>query len=123
VLEGMQGDMVVDETAGRIAEINGTLFKDVDFGWGILGRLDKGGRFIIKQQQVGEGKWEQTEETLHFNGKVLMLKSLTIWSTETMTDFRPVPTNVTTAQALQLLQKGDEVVAENGSAEKSSNKK
>jgi hypothetical protein len=114
VLEGMQGDMVVDNTAHRIAEINGTLFKDVDFGWGILGRLNKGGRFIIKQQEVGEGKWEQTEETLQFNGKVLMVKALTIWSTETMTDFRPVPANVTTAQALQLLQKSDEVVAENG---------
>jgi hypothetical protein len=120
----MQGDMVVDETASRIAEINGTLFKDVDFGWGILGRLDKGGRFIIKQSEVGDGKWEQTEETLQFNGKVLMLKPLNIWSTETLTDFRPVPTNVTTAQALQLLQKGDEVVAENGgAAEKGNNKK
>jgi hypothetical protein len=124
VLEGMQGDIVVDETASRIAEINGTLFKDVDFGWGILGRLDKGGRFIIKQSEVGDGKWEQTEETLQFNGKVLMLKPLNIWSTETLTDFRPVPTNVTTAQALQLLQKGDEVVAENGgAAEKGNNKK
>lgn len=123
VLEGMQGDMVVDETASRIAEINGTLFKDVDFGWGILGRLDKGGRFIIKQQEVGEGKWEQTEETLQFNGKILMMKSLTIWSTETMTDFRPIPTNVTTAQALQLLQKSDEVVAANGGTAETSNKK
>lgn len=118
VLEGMQGEMVVDQTASRIAEINGELFKDVDFGWGILGRLYKGGRFIIKQMEVGQGKWAQTEETLQFNGKVLMVKSLTIWSTETMTDFRPVPTNVSTAQALQFLQKADDVVAENGGGEK-----
>lgn len=116
VLEGMQGDMVIDNTAGRIAEINGELFKDVDFGWGILGRLFKGGKFIIHQAEVGQGKWEETQERLQFNGKVLMVKALTIDSNETMTDFRPVPSNITTAQALQLLQNPDEVVASNAEA-------
>ncbi len=114
VLEGMEGDMVVDQTAMRIAEINGTLFTDVDFGWGILGRLFKGGKFIVHQADVGEGKWEETQETLQFSGRILIFKSLSIWSTETMTDFRPVPSNLTTAQALHLLQNPDEVVAQNG---------
>ena len=41
---GMQGDMLIDPKAARIAKIDGTLFKDVDFGWGILGRLYKGGQ-------------------------------------------------------------------------------
>lgn len=120
VLEGMDGNMVIDQTAGRIAEINGELFKDVDFGWGILGRLFKGGKFIIHQAEVGQGKWEETQERLQFNGKILMVKSLTIDSNETMSDFRPVPSNITTAQALQLLQNPDEVVAQNaeGSAGK-----
>jgi len=114
VLEGMQGNMLIDKTAGRIAEINGELFKDVDFGWGILGRLFKGGKFIIHQADVGQGKWEETQERLQFSGKILMVKTLTIDSNETMADFRPVPSNVTTAQALQLLQNPDEVVASNG---------
>jgi hypothetical protein len=113
VLEGMDGNMIIDQTAGRVAEINGELFKDVDFGWGILGRLFKGGKFIIHQADVG-GKWQETQERLQFNGKVLMVKNLTIDSNETMTDFRPVPSNITTAQALQMLQKPDEVVAQNG---------
>jgi hypothetical protein len=118
VLEGMQGDMVIDKTAMRLAEINGELFKDVDFGWGILGKLNQGGKFIIHQADVGNGHWEMTLETLQFNGKILMVKPLRIWSTETMTDFRPVPRNVTTAQALDLLQKSTDVVSENGGATK-----
>lgn len=112
VLEGMEGNMVIDQTAARLSEINGELFKDVDFGWGILGRLFKGGKFIIHQADVG-GKWEETQERLQFNGKVLMVKNLTIDSNETMSDFRPVPSNITTAQALQLLRNPDEVVAQN----------
>lgn len=122
VFEGMQGDMSIDKKAQRVAEINGVLFKDVNFGWGILGKLDKGGKFIIKQADVGNGHWEMIEETLQFNGKVLMFKPLTIWSTETMTDFRPVPPKVTTAQALELLQKSTEVIAENGGGVKEQHK-
>jgi hypothetical protein len=113
VYVGMQGDLFIDKNAMRIAKIDGTLFRDVDFGWGILGRLYKGGRFIIEQRDVG-GRWETVRETLQFNGRILLLKSLTIDSTETATDFRPVPGNLTTTQALDLLRKSTDTVAENG---------
>jgi len=113
VYQGMEGDMIIDAGAKRIALIDGTLFRDVDFGWGILGKLYKGGKFRIAQRDVGDGHWEEVEETLHFYGKILLVKSLTIWSTETMTDFRPVPSNLTTAQALGLLHNAD-VMAEDG---------
>ena len=113
VYQGMEGDMIIDRTAMRIAKIDGTLFKDVDFGWGILGKLYKGGKFRIVQRDVGGGHWEEVEETLNFYGKILMVKSLTIWSSETMTDFRPISSDLTTAQALDLLHKSADVVAEN----------
>lgn len=113
VYQGMEGDMIIDTHAMRIAKIDGTLFKDVDFGWGILGKLYKGGKFRIVQRDVGGGHWEEVEETLQFYGKILMVKSLTIWSTETMTDFRPIPSNLTTAQALDLLHKSADMVAQN----------
>ncbi len=118
---GMNGDMIIDRDAMRIARIDGTLFKDVNFGWGILGRLYKGGRFIIVQRDVGGGDWEEVEETLQFTGRILLVKTLTIWSTETMTDFRPVPDNLTTAQALDLLQKSVELAEENGGVNEAQN--
>ncbi len=111
---GMKGDVLVDAKALRIAKLDGTLFRDVNFGWGILGKLYKGGRFVIEQKDLGGGRWELTRELLQFNGKILLIKSLTIWSTETASDFRPVPSKLTTAQALNLLYKGNEVVAQNG---------
>jgi hypothetical protein len=114
VYQGMEGELIIDRNAMRIAKIDGTLFKDVDFGWGILGRLYKGGKFLIVQRDVGGGDWEEVEETLRFNGKVLMLKPLTIWSTETMTEFRPMSADITTAQALDLLHKSNDILAENG---------
>jgi hypothetical protein len=121
VYQGMQGDMLIDHKAMRIAKIDGTLFKDVEFGWGILGRLYKGGKFYIEQRDVGNGRWETVRETLEFYGKVLMIKPLTIYSTETATDFRPVPADLTVAQALDLLHKSDQTVAQNGSSTKEGN--
>lgn len=91
VFTGMDGDMVVDETAQRIAKIDGTLFKDVSFGWGILGRLYKGGRFVVEQSEVTPSHWETTRMILHFEGKAIFFKSIHVDDNETAWDFQPVP--------------------------------
>ncbi len=111
---GMEGDMYIDTRVKRLVKMDGTLFKEVNFGWGILGKLDKGGKFIIEQADIGDGVWNTVSQTLNFTGKILMVKPLVIHSRETMSDFRPVPSQLTTAQALNLLEKGDEVSAQNG---------
>lgn len=113
VLRGMKGHLLIDERASRIARIDGTLVKDVGFGWGILGRLNHGGRFLVEQAQVGPGDWRITSLHLSFTGKILIFKSLNIHSTETYFDFRPVPADLTFAQGLDLLKRHDPVLAEN----------
>ncbi len=113
VYTGMEGTMVIDIAAGRIARIDGTLFRDVNFGWGILGKLDKGGKFIVEQGEVVAGHWEPTRMVLNFTGKVLIFKSLKIKSIDTTTDYRRVPDDLTVAQALNMLKKAEGMVAEN----------
>jgi hypothetical protein len=90
VFEGMQGDMVVDATETQLAKIDGTLFKDVTIGWGILGRLDKGGRFVVEQQEVYKDHWDQTRMILDFTGKALIFKTVKIKEDSTAWDFKPV---------------------------------
>ncbi len=113
VLTGMQGYLLVDATRRRIAAIDGTLFKEVGFGWGILGHLDRGGRFVVHQKEVGDNVWEFSSLNLSFTGKVLLFKSLNIKSTEVFSGFKPVPPDLTFAQALEMLKKEESVVAEN----------
>lgn len=105
VLTGMQGYLLIDATEKRLAEINATLVKEVGFGWGILGHLDRGGRFLVEQADVGGHNWEITHMELSFTGKILLLKKLSIQSTDTFTDFRPVPSDLTFAQGVELLKK------------------
>jgi hypothetical protein len=104
VLTGMQGYVLLDATRYRIAKIDGTLFKEVGFGWGILGHLDRGGRFLVQQQEVGDNLWEISSMALSFTGKILLFKSLSISSTEIFTGFKRVPSDLTFAQALELLK-------------------
>jgi len=105
VLTAMQGYVLVDAVHYRIASIDGTLFNEVGFGWGILGHLDRGGRFLVQQQDVGDNLWEISGMTLHFTGKILLFKNLSIISTEIFSGFKQVPNDLTFAQALELLKK------------------
>jgi hypothetical protein len=105
ILSGMQGYILVDPVHHRIASVDGTLFKEVGFGWGILGHLDPGGRFFVQQQQVDDNVWEISSMTLNFTGKILMFKSLNINSTEVFSGFKRVPSDISFAQALELLKK------------------
>ena len=113
VLTGMQGNLLVDGNTRRIARIDGTLFKEVSFGWGILGHLDKGGHFLVEQGDVGDGSWDMQRMGLTFTGKILLFKRLDIRSTETFSDFRSIPTGLTFAQGVDLLKKQQATLAEN----------
>ena len=111
VLQGMEGDLVVDSTAMRLAKIDGTMTKDVSIGWGIIGHLDKGGRFVVEQKKVDQGDWEVTYMMLNFTGKALIFKTIRINEVDTSSDFRKVP-KMSVAQAIDFLKKAD---TENGS--------
>jgi hypothetical protein len=117
VLTGMQGYLLVDANKRRIARIDGTLFKEVSFGWGILGHLDKGGHFLVEQGDVGDGSWDMQRMGLTFTGKLLLFKRLDIRSTESFSDFRSVPNGLTFAQGVDLLKKQQATLAENQHSE------
>lgn len=116
VLTGMRGTILVDALHHRIASIDGTLFKQVGFGWGILGHLDKGGHFVVHQQDVND-VWEISCMTVKFTGKILLLKSLNIDSTEVFSDFKRIGNKLTFAEAVELLKKEEAALAENVSSE------
>lgn len=123
VLGGMQGYLILDATARRLARIDGTLFRDVSFGWGIVGHLDKGGHFRVQQADVDDGSWEITGISLKMTGKILMFKGLNVVSDETFSDFHRVPADLTFAKGVDLLKSEEQKTAHNQSSEASEAKK
>ena len=103
VYHGMAGELWIDCAEKRMAKLDAHLIADVDFGWGIFGRLYKGGTILVEQQDVGEAHWETTHLKLRLTGKILMVKSLNIQSTEDGSDYKPVSNAMTYQDAVRLL--------------------
>jgi hypothetical protein len=114
VLQGMHGDLLIDASVKRFARVDGTLFRDVTFGWGIIGHLDKGGRFRVQQADVGDGTWEITHMSLKMTGKFLMFKSINLDWDEVYSDFQRVPANLTFAKGVEMLKSAEEKLAQSG---------
>ncbi len=103
VLEGMQGYLLIDPAVRRLARIDGTLYRDVSFGWGMIGHLDRGGHFVVQQADVGDGSWEITAMSLSITGKILLFKRISMVSDETFSDFRRMPEDISFARGIELL--------------------
>jgi hypothetical protein len=106
VLAGMEGFLLIDTKTRRLATIDGTLFREVSFGWGILGHLDQGGHFVVKQADLGlgDGSWGITEIKLNITGKILLIKGLSFVSDDVLSDFRKMPDHLTFAQGVEMLK-------------------
>ena len=103
VYHGMEGELWIDQGQERIVKLDAHLIADVNFGWGILGKLYKGGSLTIEQQDVGHHHWEATLLKLNLTGVALMLKPLSFQTTENSTDFQPVPVNMGYQDAIHML--------------------
>jgi len=106
VYTGMAGELWLNVPQQRLRKIDAHLFHDVDFGWGILGRLYKGGGFMVQQEEVDGSHWDTTVMKLDLTGKAMMFKSLVYNEQEYESDFRRLPDHLSLAQGLDILKKG-----------------
>ena len=89
VLGIMTGEMIVARNGNRIRTLRGTLSDDVRIGFGILGKLSKGGTFDVERRQIAPGHWQIDETHVHIGGHALFFKSIGTQEDETKTEFRP----------------------------------
>ncbi|MFZ1141587.1 MAG: hypothetical protein WCA27_18715 [Candidatus Sulfotelmatobacter sp.] len=112
VFHGMEGEMTVDTKQERLAALNGHLMEDVKFGGGLLGHLDRGGKFEVRQTEVAPGHWEMTALKVNMKGKALLFKTIGVQETENHGDFHRLPDDLTLAEAAGILNR-QIVVADN----------
>jgi hypothetical protein len=106
VFAAMAGKMVADASQMRLKTLSGTLIQPVEFGWGILGKLQKGGTFNIVRSEVAPHEWEITQTHVHINGHALFFKSISEQEDETTSDYKHTPTGLTLEQASNMLTDG-----------------
>ena len=107
VFAAMAGQMVVDATQKRLIVLSGKLIQTVEFGWGIFGKMDKGGTFRVVRSQVAPSIWEITETHVHIQGHMLIFKSINEQGDEISSDYKKTPSSMTLREAIDKLKNGD----------------
>ncbi len=105
VFHEMEGTLTVDRKEERLVEINGKLMHDVKFFGGLLGHLDRGGTFDVRQAPVGANHWEIERLSVDMKGKALFFKTISVQQNETYSHFQQLPDDITLADAANLLVK------------------
>ncbi len=103
LLQGMAGDVWIDANGDRLHLLSARIVSDVDFGWGIVGRFNRGGTIFMEQDRLSGNDWELTRMKLNLTGKVLLVKTLRVDIDEKMGDFQPVPKNLDYREAIRML--------------------
>ena len=91
VMSTMAGTMIVMHKGNHIHTFRGSLTEDFHIGFGLLGKLYKGGTFDIERREVGPGFWEITETHVHIGGHVFFFKTIGQQEDEVKTDWKPSP--------------------------------
>jgi hypothetical protein len=105
VLGAMSGQAVIDLKEIRVRSLSGELTAPVEFGWGLLGKLQKGGTFHIERREIAPGEWQTTETHVHIRGKALIFKSINEQEDEETSGYKPAPPSLSLSQATEMLQK------------------
>jgi hypothetical protein len=102
-LTAMTGELWVDAAQERVTRLEGHLQQDTNYGWGILGKLDKGGSVLIEQADVGSHQWRIARVQMQMNLRILF-KTKNIDTTEEMTEYTPVPSGIDYREAIRMLR-------------------
>lgn len=105
IFHALTGTILIDLDAKRIARMQGALQEPVEFGFGILGKLEQGGTFEFRRVNAVGDRWKTSWIELHISGHIIFFKSVAKDEKEVRSDFEALPPDTTLRQARDLLYK------------------
>lgn len=116
ILHSMTGDVWIDARFKRLSRLEGHLDDKVDFGFGLLGRIDKGGWFRMQRTQVSSTEWKTKELEVHLSGRAFVLKTIARQTSEIRGGFVAVPAGITLSQGMSILDQTEPLAPPNAVA-------
>jgi hypothetical protein len=104
VVHSMSGTLWVDARMKRMARLDAHINENLDFGFGLFGRLYKGGWFRIERTQVSATDWKTQRLEVHIAGRALIVKSFARETSEIRGGFVAVPAGMNLAQGMAMLE-------------------
>jgi hypothetical protein len=105
ILHALDGRVFIDLHDKRIARLSGSLGTTVEFGYGVIGHVERGGTTEITRVHLSPGVWKTSAEKIDIDGRFVVLKTINKHQDESRTGFEPVAPDTTFAQALDEMKK------------------
>ena len=105
IVHALTGTLVVNQRLKRMIAMRGQLMDRVDFGYGLLGYVEKGGWFEVQREQVSATRWKANLIEVHVQGRVLLFRNVSKDQREVRTNFQPVPHDISLISAKELLDR------------------
>lgn len=87
-LTGLEGRVWIDAKTRNVVRMEGTIFRSVNFGWGMLAHIYPGGKLVLNQTNAGGNRWIFTDFSMQLSVRALMVKKLDIRSHAKASDFQ-----------------------------------
>lgn len=104
VVYAMDGDLWVDAKLKRLRRVEGRLENNVDFGWGLLGHLNKGGWARVERGPADASQWKTTNFEIHLTGTAVLFHTISRDTSERRFDFVQLPSAPSLAQGVDMLR-------------------
>ena len=102
VIHNLAGTMLIDPERKRMTKVAGHLVNRVEFGYGLLGRIDSG-TVELERMEVGPLLWKTAFINIHFSGRVAIFKTISKDQYERRSDFRAVASDLSLSGGKDLL--------------------
>ena len=103
VYHALAGEIWIQPQRKRLVKIDAHIMTEIDFGFGLLGRIEKGGSFQIEREQVAENRWKTSLLDVHISGRIVLFKDISKDQREVRSDFHPVSSDLGVPGAVALL--------------------
>lgn len=87
VFEKMRGRVWIDKADSEMAKAEAEMFDSVNIGWGLIGRIEKGTRFLLSRRKLGDDAWGVDTQVIKLSARVLF-KSLRTEVVHHYSDYR-----------------------------------
>jgi hypothetical protein len=105
VFHALAGKLWIEPEQKRLVKVDAHIINDIDFGYGLLGRIEKGGNFQIKRQRVAGNRWKTSMLNVHVSGRIVFFKAISKDQDEVRSNFQTVPDDLDVAGAIALLNR------------------
>ncbi|MEO6910305.1 MAG: hypothetical protein ABI158_05215 [Edaphobacter sp.] len=102
-LTGLEGRLWIDAKSHQLVRLESTIFRAVNFGWGMLAHIYPGGHLVLEQTNAGGNRWIFTRFIQQIKVRALLVKTISIDANVEAGSFQTLPGPVGYQEAIRIL--------------------